>query len=106
MGGARRQLPVGALAGRRPHFRAPVFGNASRLIVGRKWGAASFPATPHYVEPAYALTCLAMCLFISNIEHLSTPNTFFSLSSAKISRLLAGFCRLFFLMWSHTLLIT
>lgn len=44
------------------------------------------------------LTWLLMCLFISNIEALSLPKIFFSLSSARISRLLAGFWRLFFLM--------
>jgi hypothetical protein len=31
------------------------------------------------------------CLFISNMEHLSVPKIFFSLSSARISRLLFGF---------------
>ena len=45
------------------------------------------------------LRCLARCLFISNMLTLSRPpNTGFSLASATISRLLAGFCRLFVLM--------
>src|SRR5512139_2946447 len=34
--------------------------------------------------------------------HLSVPKTFRSLSSARISRLLFGFCRLFLRIWSHT----
>src|SRR3569623_477734 len=74
----------------------------------RKTGRWRAPAVPRRLagEEPYALTCFEMCLFISNIEHLSVPKTFFSLSSARISRLLAGFWRLFFLMWSHTLLIT
>ena len=33
----------------------------------------------------------ARCLFISNMEHLSLPKTFLSLSSATISRLFCGF---------------
>jgi hypothetical protein len=33
----------------------------------------------------------ARCLFISNMVHLSLPKTFLSLSSARISRLFAGF---------------
>ncbi len=36
----------------------------------------------------------ARCLFISNIVTLSLPKTFFSFSSATISRLFSGFWRL------------
>src|SRR6476659_11423491 len=43
------------------------------------------------------------CLFISNMLTRSLPpKTFFSLSSARISRLFCGFCRLFLRIWSHT----
>ena len=38
--------------------------------------------------------CWARCLFISNMVTLSLPNTFLSLSSARISRRFSGFCRL------------
>src|SRR5215212_916155 len=50
--------------------------------------------------------CRARCLFISNMVTLSLPNTSLSLSSAKISRRFSGFCRLWDLMYSHTLLTT
>jgi hypothetical protein len=38
--------------------------------------------------------CWARCLFISNMVTLSLPNTFRSLSSARISRRFSGFCKL------------
>lgn len=44
-------------------------------------------------EPFY-FRCWARCLFISNIVTLSLPNTFRSLSSARISRPSFGFCSL------------
>src|SRR6185503_2104480 len=44
------------------------------------------------------------CLFISNMLTRSLPpKTFFSLSSARISLLFCGFCRLFLRMWSQIL---
>src|SRR5690348_3137861 len=55
----------------------------------------------------YQERCCAKCLFISNMLTLSLPsNTARSLSSARISRFFAGFCRLLALMYSHTLLTT
>src|SRR3954469_5606758 len=50
--------------------------------------------------------CRARCLFISNMVTLSLPKTLLSLSSARISRRFSGFCRLWDLMYSHTLLTT
>ncbi len=54
--------------------------------------------TPSESDPAaagspgpYAFTCCEMYLFISNMVTLSLPKTFFSLSSARISRLFSGF---------------
>src|SRR4051794_9656139 len=46
------------------------------------------------------------CLFISNMVTLSLPKTLLSLSSARISRRFSGFCRLWDLMYSQTLLTT
>ena len=50
--------------------------------------------------------CCEKNLFISNMVALSLPKIFLSASSATISRLFAGFCRLFALMYSQTLLTT
>src|SRR6478752_5886311 len=54
----------------------------------------------------YRVRCRARCLFISNMVTLSLPNTSLSLLSARISRRLSGFCRLWDLMYSQTLLTT
>lgn len=81
----------------------------------RRTGSAAFTAAPPLLrESARSKTnatgvplaargraaryfrCCARYLFISNIVHLSRPNTFFSFSSARISRLSAGFWRLCF----------
>src|SRR3954447_19972605 len=50
--------------------------------------------------------CRERCLFISNMVTLSLPKTLLSLSSARISRRFSGFCRLWDLMYSQTLLTT
>src|SRR3546814_14053537 len=50
--------------------------------------------------------CWATYLFISNIVTLSLPNIGRSLSSLLISRRFSGFCRSFFLMYSHSFLTT
>src|SRR4051794_19300974 len=46
----------------------------------------------------------ARSLFISNIVTFFLPKTGSSLSSARISRLFWGFCRLYFLIWVQILL--
>src|SRR4051794_29133891 len=51
--------------------------------------------------------CWAKYLFISNmLTLLLPPKMAWSFSSARISRLFSGFCRLLALMYSHTLLTT
>jgi hypothetical protein len=58
------------------------------------------------VEVRRYVRCWEKNLFISNIVALSLPKIFLSAASAMISRLLAGFWRLFFLIYSQTLLTT
>ena len=53
-------------------------------------------ATPRRRPFSSYFRCCARYLFISNIVHLSRPNTFFRFASARISRLSAGFCKLCF----------
>src|SRR6202012_5733165 len=55
-------------------------------------------------DPLSYLRCPASNLFISNMVTFFLPNTGSSLSSARISRLFCGFCRLYFLMCVQILL--
>src|ERR671916_2046009 len=64
------------------------------------------PATRRTPRGRRHARCRARCLFISNMVTRSLPKTLPSLSSARISRRFSGFCRLFDLMYSHTLLTT
>jgi len=67
----------------------------SRLCHIRKGPAVSRePSFLHAVTRDY-FRWFERCLFISNIVQRSLPNTLRSLSSAMISRLFCGFCRLF-----------
>ena len=75
-----------------PHYVALVragLGENANLLRGMPAGKG---------ECHWSGQMLGQVLFISKIVTLSLPNTFLSLSSARISRRFSGFCRLWALM--------
>ena len=75
-----RRMPAGRTGLWRTILPGSIAGTAAR-------GGAYWAQRRH-------VRCWARCLFISNMVTLSLPNTFLSLSSARISRRFSGFCRL------------